>query len=182
MWLEKEIGMRVARVMVVMAAGALLGGGLLAGPAVAGPAGPEPWETWEQPEFTVPAGRYCDFPMRLEVISQDIERRTISRYRDGTIHWEQYRGPLVNYWINEDTGEQTIHDAGGELWAEYYPDGAFKKFVIVGPVGVGFPADAEYPRGYYILDGFHIVSFDRDGVRRMQVDHGEEEDVCAGLS
>ncbi len=161
----------------VLAAGAGLA--LAATPAAA--AGPEPWEPWIQPEFTLPAGKYCEFPIRLEVISQDIERRTTSRYPDGTIHREEYRGPLTSYWYNEDTGDRHFSDASGELYMEYYPDGSPKRATTVGPVGVGFREQDDYPKGYYTLDGFHMVGYDTDGTRSMMVDNGDEIDVCAAL-
>jgi hypothetical protein len=174
--------MRIARSVATLVAATVLVGAGLSTPAASAASGPEPWEPWEQEEFTIPAGQNCDFAIRLEVISQDIERRTISQYPDGTIHREQYRGPLTNYWINEDTGKRFFQDASGELFAEYYPNGGAKKFITIGPVGVGFDEDDNYPRGRYTLDGFHIISIDENGVKSMQVDLGEEEDVCAALS
>ena len=139
------------------------------------------WERWEQPEWTAGAGVYCDFALRLEVIHQDIERRTLQTYPDGQIKLEQYRGPLTNYFVNDSTGEKTFHDASGKMRVEYYSDGEMKTMTMLGPVGAGFTKSDGPPRGYYVMDGYHVITVSRSDVKDLAVDVGAKQDVCAGL-
>jgi hypothetical protein len=152
------------------------------GTAAAAPATAEPWEPWQQQEWSAPAGRYCDFAFHIEVVSQDIERRTLSRFDDGTIRYEQYRGPLISDFVRDDTGASVRENSSGELFMEYYADGTVKTMTTIGPVGAGFGEADDVPRGYYNLDGVHVISAGPDGVKRMAVDAGDETDVCAQLT
>lgn len=170
-----RIGTRV--VMIAMAAG------LFAAASATPSAASETveWEPWTQQEWTAPAGVYCDFPLRLEVISQDLERRTLRTHPDGSVAAEQYRGPLTNYFVNDDTGARTRHDASGEMFVTYSSDGRMTSMTTVGPVGSGFKGTDDQPRGYYIMDGFHVVTIDDAGVKHLTVDAGAETEVCTGL-
>lgn len=142
---------------------------------------PEPWERRLQPEWTADAGRYCTFPLHVDVISQDIRRRVLERHPDGAIRREEYAGPLIVDLVNVDTGQRIRRDSGGRLYAEYRPDGSPWRYLTVGPVGVGFRDGDRYPKGYYELDGTHLVAFDVDGTRSMTYDGGDEENVCHSL-
>jgi len=142
---------------------------------------PEPWRTWVQPEWTAPAGRYCDFPLSVTVVEQDVRVRVTGRYADGAVRREEFAGPLVVDFVNGDTGATARRDAGGSGAAVYRPDGGYERYTIVGPAGFGFRPEDRYPRGYYILDGLHTITFDASGVRRMAVAVGDEENVCDAL-
>ncbi|MEV7230582.1 hypothetical protein AB0M79_26700 [Polymorphospora sp. NPDC051019] len=139
---------------------------------------PEPWRPWIQEEWTAPAGRYCSFPLEVRVVSQDIRVRVLARHPDGAVKREEFAGPLTVDFVNADTGASVRRDAGGSGAAEYRPDGSYAWYTIVGPAGFGFRAGDGLPKGYYILDGLHVISFDADGTRRLAVGIGDRENVC----
>ena len=143
---------------------------------------PEPWQPWIQQDWEAPAGKYCDFPLGHEVVSQDIRSRVLARYPDGTKKLEEYAGPLMSEFVNRDTGRRLLVDAGGSGASEYRPDGTEARFIMVGPVGTGFrEGDLDLPRGYYLFDGFHVVAYGTDGTRSLPVDLGPERNICEEL-
>lgn len=150
--------------------------------AQAGTFHPEPWRPWHQIDWTAPAGRYCDFALRLEVVSQDIRSRVLERHPDGSVKREEYAGPLISDFVNDVTGERLRTDASGSGVAEFRPDGSYVRYAMFGPVGMGFrEGDEDLARGYYMFDGFHVVAFAPDGTRSLPVDLGPEENVCEAL-
>ncbi|OZV82313.1 hypothetical protein CA850_08425 [Micromonospora echinospora] len=142
---------------------------------------PEPWRTWAQEEWTAPAGRYCSFPLQVRVVDQDVRVRVVARYPDGAVRREEFAGPLVVDFVNVDTGRTARRDAGGSGAADHRPDGTWSRYAIVGPAGFGFRPGDHHPRGYYLLDGLHVITFDADGTRRLTVAVGEQENVCLAL-
>ncbi|HEX2133984.1 MAG TPA: hypothetical protein VHH15_20760 [Actinophytocola sp.] len=147
-----------------------------------GPAGPEPWQPYEATDFVSPAGKYCDFALSVSAVEDEEEYRVVSRYPDGAVRVYEYRGKLVTEFTNVATGESVIRDLSGHAWTEMYPDGqTMKTFTGIGPFGFGFREEDPYPRGYYRLDGLHVITLDEDGTRRMPVAVGEAENVCAAL-
>ncbi|WDZ85281.1 hypothetical protein [Micromonospora cathayae] len=142
---------------------------------------PEPWRTWVQEEWTAPAGQYCTFPLQVRVVSQDVRVRVVDRYADGAVRREEFAGPLVVDFVNGDTGRAARRDAGGSGAADYRPDGTWRRYTIVGPAGFGFRPGDHHPRGYYLLDGLHVITFDADGTRRLAVAVGDQENVCLAL-
>lgn len=155
---------------------------LAAGAAPAEAAGPEPWQPYRSEPWTAPAGKYCTFPLQLEIVADKEEVRVDARYPDGTVQAEEYRGELVVDFINVDTGEQIRRDLSGHAEVTYYRDGTMSSFAGVGPFGIGFRAEDDYPQGYYALNGVHQITFDPDGTRHMAVAIGPEENVCETLS
>ncbi|RGC69377.1 hypothetical protein C5N14_08890 [Micromonospora sp. MW-13] len=143
---------------------------------------PEPWRPWIQEEWVAPAGRYCAFPLRVHVVSQDVRVRVVDRYPDGAVRREEFAGPLVVDFVDDTTGRTTRQDAGGSGVAEYRPDGGWLRYTIVGPAGFGFRPGDRYPQGYYLLDGLHVITFDGDGTRRMAVALGNQDNVCQTLA
>ncbi|WP_405107807.1 hypothetical protein OG559_25005 [Micromonospora sp. NBC_01405] len=143
---------------------------------------PEPWRPWTQEEWTAPAGRYCAFPLRVQVVSQDVRVRVVDRYPDGAVRREEFAGPLVVDFVDVTTGRMTRRDAGGSGAADYRPDGGWLRYTIVGPAGFGFRAGDRYPQGYYLLDGLHVITFDAAGTRRMAVAVGKQDNVCQTLA
>lgn len=143
---------------------------------------PEPWQPWEQEEWSVEPGVFCDFGFELDVIEQDIQRRVLERHDDGTVELEEYRGPLVSDFVRTDTGDKVRVDSGGRAFMSYHPDGSLESVTAIGPVGFGFRETDAYPRGYYNVDGYHVMSVSTDGTRSMAADAGPETDVCAQLS
>ncbi|MEV0645180.1 hypothetical protein AB0I28_07940 [Phytomonospora sp. NPDC050363] len=174
---------RTALLCLALAAGTVLApSAAQAGPSTSG-LRPEPWRPWIQPEWTAPAGRYCDFPLGLEVVSQDVRSRVLQRHPDGSVKLEEYAGPLISEFVNLDTGERLLSDASGSGVAEFRTDGSYVAFAMAGPVGMGFrDGDRDLTRGYYMLDGVHVVAFAADGTRSLPVDLGGEDNVCDDLA
>ena len=169
-----------------LAALALVAISLVAGPATAqaAPAGseqPEPWQPVTQPAFTVPAGAYCSFSFHYEPDKQHLESRVLSRYPDGGVRSEEFRGLLIGTTTNLDTGASIQRNASGRLIEEFNPDGSLATYTSHGPVGFGFRAQDNYPQGYYLLNGWHRITFDSAGIRTMTVDQGPEENICETL-
>jgi len=142
---------------------------------------PEPWRPSVQEEWTAPAGRYCSFPLHVRVVSQDVRVRVLARYADGAIRREEYAGPLTVDFVDTDTGRAVRRDAGGSGLLEYRPDGRWLRYTIVGPAGFGFRTGDHHPRGYYILDGLHVISIDPAGNRRLTLGLGRQDNVCVAL-
>ncbi|MFF3866186.1 hypothetical protein [Micromonospora sp. NPDC001898] len=184
--LLSKVASPVLRVALVLAAAAAA----VPAPAVAAgtehsaqrPRQPEPWRPWTQEEWTAPAGRYCAFPLRVQVVSQDVRVRVVDRYPDGAVRREEFAGPLVVDFVDVSTGRMTRRDAGGSGAADYRPDGGWLRYTIVGPAGFGFRDGDRYPQGYYLLDGLHVITFDAAGTRRMAVAVGKQDNVCQTLA
>ncbi|MER5184946.1 hypothetical protein ABT009_42840 [Streptomyces sp. NPDC002896] len=150
-------------------------------PVAGRPTGAEPWEPYIQQEFTAAAGRFCSFPLQLKVLEQDIRKRVLERYPDGSIKREEYAGPLVVAYVNGDTGASVERDTGGRGFPQYRTDGTFLRYTSVGPVGFGIREGDDFPKGYYVVDGIHVMEFAADGRRSFSVRRGPEENVCEAL-
>jgi hypothetical protein len=145
-------------------------------------AGPEPWQPYEATDFVAPAGRYCDFDLAVTAVEDEEEYRVHSRYPDGSVRVYEYRGTLVTRFTNVATGASVTRDLSGHAWQEMYADGqATKSFTGAGPFSFGFRETDTYPRGYYRLDGLHVIALDADGTRHMRVAAGEAENLCTTL-
>lgn len=177
------VGLRTAS---VLAAGALAAA--IAAPAAADPSDRSGWEdlVWEpyrtQP-FTSPAGQLCEFTLRADPVADEEMVATVARFADGSPKAEAYKGKLVVRYTNVETGAATDKDLSGSAVVRYFEDGAYTMYMY-GPVGMGFRETDRYPRGMYVLDGFHVVhtgadAADRD--REMVVDGGSEHDICGDL-
>lgn len=163
--------------MAVITALALV---LTAGPAQAAP---EPWQPYRAIEFEAPAGKYCDFALKVEPVEDEEEYRVVDRYPDGAVRLYEYRGKLVSRFTNVATGESVVRDISGHAWHEVYPDGeTWKSFSVVGPFSAGFRAEDSYEQGYYRLDGVHSITYDADGTRHLTVAVGEAENFCETLA
>ncbi len=150
--------------------------------AAATNAGPEPWEPHQQPEWTAPAGRYCDFPLHVDVLDDKERARVLERYPDGAVKQREYIGMLVVDMVNLDTGARLHLSSSAQGIVDLNPDGSLRRITGHGPFGSGFgPGDA-YPQGYYTLTGMHVIEYDADGTKRMAADAGQEENICPALA
>ncbi|WP_031508138.1 hypothetical protein [Streptomyces megasporus] len=172
---------RVAFVLAAVCAAGLLPAATAAadGPA-RGPA-PEPWEPYVDHGFSVPAGYVCSFPLTSTPLEQDMVKRVLERYPDGAVKREEYKGPLVVEFENTDTGATTVRDISGHAFPKYREDGRYERYVAFGPVGFGMREGDEFPRGFWVVDGFHVVEFAEDGTRRFSVMEGTQENICEAL-
>jgi hypothetical protein len=140
--------------------------------------GPEPWEPVQQEEWTRPAGVYCDFTLHVDVIYDNEQTRVLSRYPDGSVKQREYIGTLISDFVNVETGARVRKNSSAQGVVDLRPDGSWERITGHGPFGAGFRAGDDYPRGYYLLTGYHSVVFRTDGTRYMEVDQGEEENIC----
>ena len=155
---------------------------LAAGATPAGATGPEPWKPYRSEGGISPAGRHCTFPLETKIVDDDEESRVDARYPDGSVKVVEYRGRLIVDFINLDTGESIRRDLSGRGAETLYPDGSTSSFGGVGPFGIGFVATDDYPQGRYVLDGVHLIRYDKDGTKHMAVAIGPEENVCETLA
>ncbi len=140
------------------------------------PGNPSP----NQPSRSRP-GSTARFAFHYEPDEQHLETRVLSRYPDGSVRSEEFRGLLIGTTTNLDTGASIQRNASGRLLEEFNPDGSLATYTTHGPVGFGFRAEDHYPQGYYLLKGWHQVTFDSAGIRTMTVDQGPEENICQTL-
>jgi hypothetical protein len=155
---------------------------LAAGAAPAAATGFEPWKPYRSEPWTAPAGKYCTFPLQLDIVADQEEVRVTARYPDGSVRAEEYRGELIVGFTNVETGERIQRDVSGRGAATYYQDGNTASFGGVGPFGIGFRAEDDYPQGYYVLNGVHNITYDKDGTKHMAIAVGPEENVCETLT
>ncbi|TCO54959.1 hypothetical protein [Actinocrispum wychmicini] len=142
---------------------------------------PEPWRPFHSTPVTLPGGLYCAFDLNLDIVADDEQIRVDSRYPDGTVHVNEYRGKLIVNFVGN--GKSAERDLSGTGWEELYPDGVNRKsFTVVGPFGARFKTGDDYPQGYYRFDGFTVITFDPDGRRHVPVHVGSREDMCHTLS
>ncbi|HWL95791.1 MAG TPA: hypothetical protein VNP20_00515 [Nocardioidaceae bacterium] len=181
------VGLRTAS---VLAAGALAAA--IAAPAAADRSATPPdrsgwddlvWEPYRTQPFTSPAGQLCAFTLRADPVADEEMVATVARFPDGSPKIEAYKGRLVVRYTNVESGAATDKDLSGSAVVRYFEDGAYTMYMY-GPVGMGFRETDRYPRGMYVLDGFHVVHTgadpaDRD--REMLVDGGSEHDICGDL-
>jgi hypothetical protein len=141
------------------------------------------WEPYRTQPFTSPAGQLCEFTLQAEPVADEEMVATVARFPDGSPKVEAYKGRLVVRYTNLVTGASTDKDLSGSAVVRYFKDRAYTMYMY-GPVGVGFRETDQYPKGMYVLDGFHVVHTgadpaDRD--REVVVDGGTEHDICGDL-
>ncbi|WP_051369602.1 hypothetical protein [Phycicoccus elongatus] len=140
----------------------------------------EAWQPYVEGTLTLPADRYCgDFDLELSAQEQDIVSKVTTRWDTGGERTVAYKGPLLTRATNLSTGESVVIDLGGKAGALYRADGSLQTYSLNGPVGVGWPQDGGgLSRGYYLMDGKHVIDYAPDGTRTLTEDKGSETDVC----
>lgn len=142
---------------------------------------PEPWEPYADHGFSVPAGYVCSFPLKATPLEQDMIKRVLERHPDGAVELEEYKGPLVVAYENTDTGATAVRDVGGHGFPRYRNDGRLERYTAIGPVAFGMREGDDHPKGFWIVDGHHVVEFAEDGTRGFSVENGAKENVCEAL-
>ncbi|MEU7317854.1 hypothetical protein [Streptomyces sp. NPDC007083] len=142
---------------------------------------PEPWRPFRSGDTTLPGGTYCSSDLHLHPVEDEEMVRVDSRYPDGSVHINEYKGRLVVDFTNTETGATVRRDLSGQGADELRPDGTSKTFGGVGPFGVGFQPTDAYPAGYYVVDGIHVTTRETSGRRHMPVAIGAEENICRTL-
>ncbi|MET9859119.1 hypothetical protein ABZY93_07290 [Streptomyces smyrnaeus] len=143
---------------------------------------PEPWRPFRSEDTTLPGGTYCSFALHLRVVEDEEMVRVDSRYPDGSVHINEYKGKLIVDFVNADTGATVRRDLSGSGAEEFRPDGTRKTLGGVGPFGVRFKTTDAYPAGYYVVDGIHVTTWDTAGRRHMPLAVGTEENICETLT
>lgn len=111
-----------------------------------------------------------------------MRERVTSTWPDGSPRVVRYAGPLRSTFTNDSTGASTTLNLSGSATAWLRSDGSMERYETHGPVGFGFRAGDDMTRGYYRLVGHHVVTFDADGTRHLEVAQGQQQDICAMLS
>jgi hypothetical protein len=151
----------------------------LATPAAAEPL-PSPWQPDPTTPFALPAGPYCTFELKVDILKDEGEVRVDARYPDDKVRINEYQGVLVAKFSGN--GKSAVRDLSGRGWREFYPDGVTtKSFTGLGPFGARIQTSDKYPQGYYVFDGFTVITFDRDGTRHVPI-HGPQENICQTLT
>ena len=151
---------------------------LLASTAAVG-ATPEAWQPYTEGPLTLPAARYCgDFDLRSTPVRQDVKSRVLERYDSGAVRVEEYTGLLLVDVTNLSTGTTVQRNLSGHAVVTYREDGTIETYEMRGPIGFGWPQQDAYDRGFYVMNGYHVVGFDTSGARTMLVDRGTEENLC----
>ncbi|MFJ7907101.1 hypothetical protein [Kitasatospora sp. NPDC096204] len=155
--------------------------GLAAAPAgaVTGRGG---WEPSPTPAFDLPAGSRCDFPVHMEPVVDEVQRRVLEYAPDGTtVRRAAFRGALVLRLTNTATGASYDADAGGRALVDYRADNS-QTWHAHGPIllGVG-PDGGNLPRDLYTVDGVYTLDISATGYRTLSIERGSAEPLCAKI-
>ncbi|MYS91309.1 MULTISPECIES: hypothetical protein [Streptomyces] len=148
-------------------------------PASAQPA--KGWEPAPSAPWDVGAGVRCDFPVHGQPVVDEVVRRVLSAYPDGSVRRVAYRGDLVVRVTNTETGASYDADASGSAVVEHRPDGS-QLWTVLGPVLVGVGQDqGSLPRGLYLVDGVYTLDISPTGYKSVRLLHGTTDDLCARI-
>ena len=139
------------------------------------------WEPAPSAPWDVAAGVRCDFPVHGEPVVDEVVRRVLSTYPDGSARRVAYKGDLVIRVTNTLTGAAHDADASGSAIVEYRRDGS-QRWAVNGPVFVGVgEGGGTLPRGLYIVDGVYTMDISATGFKSVHLVHGSTDDLCARI-
>lgn len=139
------------------------------------------WEPAPSAPWDVGAGARCDFPVHGEPVVDEVVRRVLSTYPDGSVRRVAYRGDLVVRVTNTGTGASYDADASGSAVVEHRPDGS-QLWTVHGPVLVGVgQGQGSLPRGLYLVDGVYTMDISPTGYKSVRLLHGTTDDLCARI-
>ncbi|MFF2744277.1 hypothetical protein ACFVVA_01940 [Kitasatospora sp. NPDC058048] len=141
------------------------------------------WEPWPSPVFDLPAGSRCDFPVHMEAVVDEVQRRVLEFAPDGTtVRRAAFRGALVLRLTNTTTGASYDADAGGRSVVDYRPDTS-QTWHARGPILLGVGTGAgNLPRDLYTVDGVYTIDISATGYRTLTFEHGSAEPLCAKIA
>jgi hypothetical protein len=123
--------------------------------------------------------------MHGDPIVDEVKKKVLATYPDGSPKREIYTGALVIRVTNTTTGASVDADASGTAVIDYQPGGSFGRLSswhVVGPVLAGFRAGGgNLPRGLYILDGVYTLDFSETGFKTVDFRVGGEDNLCDDL-
>lgn len=139
------------------------------------------WEPAPSAPWDVGAGVRCDFPVHGEPVVDEVVRRVLSTYPDGSVRRVAYQGDLVVRVANTETGASYDADASGSAVVEHRPDGS-QLWAVHGPVLVGVgEGRGTLPRGLYLVDGVYSLEISPTGFKSVRLLHGTTDDLCAHI-
>jgi hypothetical protein len=152
---------------------------ILTGPTLAAADAPEPWQPYPEGALSLPAERYCgDFDLLSTPIQQNVKSRVLERYSSGAPKVMEFTGLLRVEVTNLSSGQSVQANLSGHATVTFREDGSIEVYEMQGPIGMGWPQDDVYSRGFYLMNGYHVVEFAPNGHRTMLVDHGTETNFC----
>ncbi|MFB6837337.1 hypothetical protein [Streptomyces sp. NPDC056361] len=179
--MKRRILVSLTAVGAVLALSAPAGAADVRAGAAAAAAADGGWEPAPSPSWSYPAGARCDFAVQGSPVVDEVVRRTLAAYEDGTKVFE-YKGDLVVRVVNSATGASYDADAGGRAVVVVRPDRS-QSWYVVGPVLAGFgEAGGNVPRGLYTVDGAYSLDVSPTGYKTLTLAHGTIDSLCAKVS
>ncbi|HEU5266978.1 MAG TPA: hypothetical protein VFU35_09760 [Jatrophihabitans sp.] len=143
--------------------------------------GPLGWRPYRYGPFTDPAGTVCRFPLRGEIVRQDVWYRTSDSYPGGDPKDQLFIGPLYIRYINETNGKDLVANLSGSASIHYDRDGT-QFWYAVGPFGLTFHPGNPYHRpGEYVIGGVTELEVHPGLVPQIRYHRGPIQSVCAAL-
>ncbi|MFD5327720.1 hypothetical protein [Streptomyces sp. NPDC127092] len=135
------------------------------------------WEPAPSPSWSYPAGVRCDFAVQGAPVVDEVVRRTVAAYPNGT-KLVEYKGALVVRVVNTATGASYDADASGHALVELRPDRS-QRWYVFGPILAGFGTDGgNVPRGLYTLDGAYTLDVSTTGYKTLTMLDGTTDPLC----
>ncbi|MFD7976668.1 hypothetical protein [Streptomyces sp. NPDC059071] len=135
------------------------------------------WEPAPSPSWSYPAGVRCDFAVQGAPVVDEVVRRTVRAYPDGT-KLVEYQGALVVRVVNTATGASYDADASGHALVELRPDRS-QRWYVLGPILAGFgTGGGNVPRGLYTVDGAYTLDVSPTGYKTLTMLDGTTDPLC----
>ncbi|MEV5973931.1 hypothetical protein [Streptomyces sp. NPDC051921] len=135
------------------------------------------WEPAPSPAWSYPAGARCDFAVRGAPVVDEVVKRTVATYADGTKVVE-YKGDLVVRVVNSATGASYDADASGRALVEVRPDRS-QRWYVAGPILAGFgEGGGNVARGLYTVDGIYTLDVSPTGYKTLTMLSGSTDALC----
>jgi hypothetical protein len=90
------------------------------------------------PPFDRAAGAVCDHAVHGEPVVDEVVKRVLDTFADGSPRRELYRGALVIRVTDTATGTSYDADVSGTALVDHRPDGSMT-WRVIGPVLLGMP-------------------------------------------
>ncbi|MFF2775671.1 hypothetical protein ACFVU3_12250 [Streptomyces sp. NPDC058052] len=182
-FLTEEFTMR-SSVLALAVCGVLAAPLATAAPAAAATTAtalPGPWEPAPSPSWSYPAGVRCDFAVHGGPVVDEVVRRTLATYEDGTLVVE-YKGTLVVRVTHSGTGASYDADASGHAVVVLRPDRS-QRWYVTGPILAGFgEGGGNVARGLYTVDGTYTLDVSPTGYKTLDLLRGTTEPLCAEVA
>jgi hypothetical protein len=177
-----EVDMRVVKTLLLVAA--LVG--VTAVPAAAAPegrgGGGGGWEPTSTPPFVLPAGQFCSFEMKGDIVADREFMRTPATFPDGSPRVQDFKGLLVIRYTNTSNHRSVVRDATGSIRVYSLPDGSRIQQLNGHNAVPVRAANTGFPGGDYITHGDFVLIDRPGGVREVPVQLGTIENLCKTLA